>query len=125
MNWIKQTLAALSCVLLMVSCEYEFIEIPTPAPPNPEDTISFSAEIVPIFSDQGCNVSNCHGGIKEPDLRAENAHESIHNGFVVPFEPDQSTIFTKPAPDGTHYGKYTAEQSALVQQWIEQGALDN
>ena len=43
---IKQTLLALFLVSVLISCEYEFIEVAGPKPPDPGDTtvpqVSFS-----------------------------------------------------------------------------------
>ncbi len=93
---------------------------------DPTDTISFNEEIIPIFNEQSCNVSSCHGGTRQPDLRENNAYNSISSGFVTPFEPNDSPIYTKASPSGNStWLNIPREQSALVKQWIEQGALDN
>lgn len=122
---IFQLLAITGILLIFASCEYEFVEPEQIPPLDPTDTISFSEEIIPIFNEQSCNVSSCHGGTRQPDLRENNAYNSINSGFVTPFEPNDSPIYTKASPSGTHLAKYTSEQSALVKQWIDQGALDN
>lgn len=122
---IFQLLAITGILIIFASCEYEFVEPEQLPPLDPTDTISFAAEIVPIFSAQGCDASSCHGGTRQPDLRPDNAYGSISSGYVAPFDPDNSSIYTEPSPSGSHPGKYTAEQSALIKQWIEQGALDN
>lgn len=112
-------------IMLLNSCEYKFIVEPVIPPPEPGDTISFSQEIVPIWSDQGC--TGCHGtGGQQPDLTADNAYGSITGmGLVNTDDPPTSKIYYYPLPDGNHYGKYTAGQASLVLIWIEQGALDN
>jgi len=49
MKWILQTLAVLCCITLMISCEYEFIEIAEPPPPEPGITvISNSGRDMPL-----------------------------------------------------------------------------
>ncbi len=48
----------LGVIAIMASCEYEYIEVYTPEPPDPTDTIYFQAEITPIFESSGC--TGCH-----------------------------------------------------------------
>jgi hypothetical protein len=122
---IFQLLTVASLIFIFASCEYEYVAPEQLPPLDPTDTISFAEEIVPIFNEQSCNVSSCHGGTRQPDLRENNAYSSISSGYVTPFEPSDSPIYNEPAPSGTHLAKYTSEQWALVKQWIEQGALDN
>lgn len=111
-------------MIVIASCQYKFIVEPVPTPPDPEDTISFAEQIVPIWSDQGCTA--CHNGGQNPDLTPGNAYNSIMGTGMVDLEnPSLSKIYAYPAPDGNHYVKYTAPQSLLILTWIEQGALDN
>ena len=125
-NWIKLTLATLSCVLIMVSCEYEFIEIAEPPPPNPEDTVSFATEVEPIFEITSC--TNCHSGSLSLDLTVGNAYNSIKgNNLAVPNDPEASGIYFYPHPvSGTHNQKYsTVDDANIIYTWILQGAEDN
>lgn len=112
-------------IVFAASCQYKFIVEPVVPPPDPEDTISFSQQIVPIFSDQGC--TGCHNtGGTPPDLTPDNAYNSITSmGLVDTDTPPESKIYYYPLPDGKHYAKYTSSQAALILGWIEQGALDN
>ena len=97
---------------------------PVVPPPDPEDTISFSQEIVPIWTEQGC--TGCHNGGTPPDLTPDNAYQSITSmGLVDTADAVSSKIYYYPLPDGNHFAKYTSAQAALVLGWIEQGALDN
>jgi hypothetical protein len=129
---IKQSLLALFFISVLISCEYEFIEIAGPKPPdpndttNPVDTVSFAAEVVPIFSASSC--TNCHNGGLALDLSAGNAYSSImSNGMAIPEDPENSKIYYYPHPvTGTHGTKYqNTDQSDLIYLWIFQGALDN
>jgi len=111
-------------ITFAASCQYKFIVEPVVPPPDPEDTISFSQEIVPIFSEQGC--TGCHNGSQSPDLTPDNSYNSITStGLVDTNDPPASKIYYYPLPDGSHYKKYTSSQAALILVWIEQGALDN
>lgn len=111
-------------MMAIASCQYKFIVEPVPPPPDPEDTISFSQQIAPIWSEQGC--TGCHNGGQSPDLTPDNAYNSIISTNLVDIaNPAESIIYVYPAADGNHYLKYTAPQSVLILTWIEQGALDN
>ena len=120
-------------LMMLVSCEYEFIEIAAPTPPDPNDTtidtVSFSAEIEPIFAASSC--TNCHsnsGATAGLNLSAGSAYNSItSNGLVVADDPDASKIYYYPNPvTGTHNTKYGSNDDAdLIYLWIYQGALDN
>ncbi len=116
--------------LLLASCEYEFIEIAGPKPPDPNDTtvsiISFAAEIAPIFSNDNCVA--CHNGSFQFDLKPNNAYNSIiNNNLVTPLDPASSIIYTYPHPStGSHNSKYSSLAEAdSIAKWIYQGALDN
>ncbi|MCB0805558.1 MAG: hypothetical protein KDC05_07135 [Bacteroidales bacterium] len=131
-TWIKQFLAVLAGITMLISCEYEFIEVSGPKPPdpndttNPVDTILFSTQIEPIFDAASC--TNCHnGGSLKPDLTAGNAYGSIiSEGLVVPGDPEASIIYNYPNPyTGSHNTKYSNDQADLIYLWIFQGAMDN
>ena len=114
-----------SFIMILNSCQYKFVVEPEIPPPNPEDTISFSQEIIPVFDIQGCTSCHSTNG-QQPDLTADNAYSSIIGmGLVATDDPPSSIIYQKPLHDGDHYAKYTSAQSAIVLVWIEQGALDN
>ncbi len=112
-----------SSAMILASCQYKSIVEPVIPPPDPLDTISYSAEIEPIYQDAGC--ISCHSGGQAPDLRAGNSYSSIMNGYVDTEDPAASKIYYYPLPDGGHYQKYTSAQAALLLGWIEQGAMDN
>ncbi len=124
---ILSVLSFLIGLMLLVSCEYEFIEVaPPPPPPEPGDTTSFAQEVAPIFESDGCTA--CHDGGLSFDLTALNAYYSIKtNELVVPFNPEGSIIYTYPHPQtGEHHSKYKSNShSNTIYNWIMQGALDN
>jgi hypothetical protein len=131
MKWLKQTIVAPFCISVLVSCEYDYIEIAKPQPPdpgdtnNPIDTIFFATQIEPLFESNSC--TGCHGGGFFLDLTPGNAYGSIMaNGAAVAGDPDNSTIYSVPLPSGSHYKKYAStDESDLIYMWIFQGALDN
>lgn len=123
-------LSILIGIMLLVSCEYEFIEVAQVPPPPPPDTsesiISFNEQIAPIFTSDNC--VSCHNGSFMFDLSESNAYNSIIvNDLVVAFDLENSIIYTYPHPTtGSHDYKYSAVAEAdSIAKWIYQGALDN
>ncbi len=113
-------------IVMIVSCQYKFtVEPAPPPPPPPGDTTSFSLEVVPIWSEQGC--TGCHStGSTAPDLTPENAYNSITSMGLVNIDvPSESRIYYYPLPGGSHFAKYSVAQAATVLYWIEEGAKDN
>jgi len=115
-----------SVVLFFSACDYEWIVKPEPVPPDPTDTISFSQEIIPIFTTND-NCTSCHKtGGTPPDLTEANAYNSIIDGNLVDLEtPANSSIYYFPLSNDHAWKQYTQDESTLVFGWIDQGALDN
>lgn len=129
---IFQVITILAIVSFFISCEYEFIEIATPTPPDPGDTtqpidtIKFAAQIEPIFSSSSC--TNCHYSGASLDLTAGAAYNSIMSqNLAIPFDAENSRIYYYPHPQlGTHNTKYsTVDEANLIYGWIYQGCLNN
>lgn len=114
--------------LAVAGCKYDWVipeEVPVIDPDDPSQVISFSGDILPIFT-SGNNCTACHNGNQAPDLRATNAFASLNTTrYINRTSPGESRIYTLPHPDGGHYKKYTATQAALVLAWIQQGAKNN
>lgn len=88
------------------------------------DDLSFSVDIEPIFKVQSC--TNCHPGMRLPDLSAGNAYNSLTDGaYINKKKPAESEIVNVPAPGATHGSTLTNEQVQQIIAWIEQGAKDN
>lgn len=96
--------------------------------------IDFARQIRPILSD---NCFACHGfdpGSRQGDLRLDDREAAtvIHDGHaaLVPGQPDRSDMWRRivsndpdeQMPPPTSGKKLSAEQKALIQRWIEQGA---
>ncbi|NND08925.1 MAG: hypothetical protein HKN87_21345 [Saprospiraceae bacterium] len=108
----------------IVSCEYEFIE---PEKVILPEVISFADDILPIF-DQSCNISGCHvSGFGALDLSAENAYADLFRQGLINVEvPEESGLYTKLIDNsGTHQGRSTASEQAIVLEWINKGAQNN
>ena len=112
-------------VIAAASCQYKFVVEPTPTPPVPGDTTSFSLEVEPIWTEQGC--IGCHNtGGQTPDLTKGNSYNSITSTALVNTDvPTESKIYYYPLSDGTHFGKYTSTQASIILYWIEEGAKNN
>lgn len=127
MKIIKLLFGILFLVAILGACKYDFIvpeDILVIDPDDPDaPEVSFAADILPIFN----NCTACHDtGGQSPDLTTGNAYNSINsNRYINKETPEESKIYTEPAPTGKHPKKYTAAQSALILGWIAQGAKNN
>ncbi len=113
--------------LLLNACTYDFIVKEELPPVDITVPVSFSAQIVPIFTN---NCVSCHKtGGQAPDLSAANAYNSIKSmNLVKTAAPETSAIYTEPNPAnaGVHsWKKYSAADAQLVLTWLQQGALNN
>jgi hypothetical protein len=121
-------LVMVTSLLIISSCQYKFIVEPAVVPPNPEDTVSFSLDVIPIWNDNN-NCISCHDGSPQhPDLRPEAAFGELNSmGLIDTQNPEQSLIYDHPHPDTDSHSwkKYTNTQAATVLLWIEQGAKNN
>lgn len=110
--------------VLVGGCKYDWI-LPEEMPDiDPDEPISFSQQILPIFSEKNCTA--CHDGSPAPDLTEANAYSSINTAsYINTTTPEESSLYTEPHPDGGHPVKYSAAQAALILAWIEQGAQNN
>lgn len=103
---------------------------PEPIIIDPVDTISFSAEILPIFV-ASCNQSICHGpGAVPPDLTPSKAYNSLINGdFINTSDPVASDLYLWLIGDGGRIVMPpSGKDDALIELtlgWMQQGALNN
>jgi hypothetical protein len=114
-------IALLLCGLL-ASCTWEEIKPQKVAVPS---TVTFSANIIPVFT-ANCAKSGCHvKGVQAPDLSTANAYTSlIYYGYVDTDFPEQSAVYLK-ITTGSMKDKATDTDRALILKWIQQGALNN
>jgi hypothetical protein len=121
----KRTLFFCMAFFLMIfsGCEYDFV-LPEEAPVINEP-ISFSTQVVPIFS-TGDKCTQCHKpGGTSPDLTAANAYSQLASKYVNLGNPEQSTILTIPGSSDHSWKKFTAGESATILAWIKQGGKNN
>ncbi len=117
------------CLLLAVAfaCDYKYITPDTGDPVDPEEPISFSEQVEPIWTSQGCIA--CHPSAGGLDLRVGTAYNSLmaHPRAINNDNSTESTILTfktvQPGPHGSV--DYVGNQSEIIKVWIDQGALDN
>ena len=105
-----------------------------PRLPGAEPPVDFARQIRPILSD---NCFACHGfdeGSRKADVRLDDREAAIAvqdgHAALVPGKPDRSEVWRRiisddpdeQMPPPTTGKKLTAEQKALIQRWIEEGA---
>ena len=100
----------------LYSCTYNEMVLP----PGPVGPISFSSDVVPLFS----KCTGCHGNAGGLDLK-NDPYTHIMDGRVDMDNPENSLIYTKPHPDGSHSAKYTDYDAQVVLLWIQEGAENN
>lgn len=113
-------------IALFAACEYDFNVYPDPyvPPVGTEDTISFSQDIIPVFT---AKCISCHKpGSFAPDLTAANAYSVITTGnYVVATKPNESLLYTC-LKAGESMNQYiTVDEAALIYRWIFAGAKNN
>ncbi len=127
MKNLFQFLAILSMSLMATSCYYDEFPADTlvPVPEN----VSYKSDIQPLF-DQNC--VSCHKtGSISPDLTAAQSYAALtaNNKYVVPNNAANSILFKSlngvGAPQMPTSGKWSALKIALVEKWINDGALNN
>jgi len=107
---------------IFCSCEYEWIQ--PEKKPIPE-TLSFSADVMPIFND-GCNAGVCHGaGAKPPDLSEGNAYNSLIDGAFVDTETPEASILYTSMKSGSMKVYTSPGDEEIILAWIKQGAKNN
>jgi hypothetical protein len=106
-------------------------------------TVRFRAEIAPMLERNGCTEAGCHGGI----IASSNYVADTHEGLMMPGEearamglcavkpgmPDSSYIVWKvegrPEIQGARMPKgqppLSAQDLALLRQWVAEGARNN
>lgn len=109
-------------VLGMSACEYETIEPPVIV--LPDEPVSFSEQIAPIFVEAGC--IGCHNGAMAFDLNLDKSYDGlVNNGMVDTENPADSKLMIKINEGHGTSGNLSAEQKTYILKWIEEGAKDN
>ena len=117
----------LTVSLMATSCYYD--EMPPEAEIPIPDVISYSNDIQPLW-DQDC--VSCHKtGATAPDLTAANSYSALltNNKYVISGNAAGSKLHKSLVGDGAAImptvGKWSDSKIALVDKWINDGALNN
>lgn len=104
------------------ACEYEWIQ---PEKVEVPETLSFSADIMPIFNN-GCNINVCHGaGATPPDLTEANAYGALFDGgYIDTLTPGASILYTS-MKSGSMQQYTNPGDEQIILAWIKQGAKNN
>lgn len=126
------TALALSLVSGFIALQSGAMDVVTAAHPSSasvHENVSFKNEIRPIL-EQRC--SKCHGGDFPSEGLNMESYEDLLNGsqngqVIIPGDSSSSLLFEKvESGEMPKRGSdLTAEQIELIQQWIDEGALNN
>ncbi|HET9824503.1 MAG TPA: hypothetical protein VFP87_04180 [Chitinophagaceae bacterium] len=125
----SKTLILFSAILLstaLTGC-YKDIISPGQDPNGPPQYVSFSGDLVPIFS-KNCALSGCHdGAAHNPALTPENAYTALINGgYVNTIVPTNSIIYGEVNSGSMPpTGALKASDVQKILDWIRNGAPNN
>lgn len=126
MNLLRITGILIVFTAVMSSCTFDQVEPKRADFIPPEEPISFSTQIQPIFT---ARCISCHPPTANLDLQAGVAYSQMGPGtkYTDLANPDQSLIYTYPNPtSATHaYRKYSDQEAFLILTWIQEGAENN
>jgi hypothetical protein len=127
MKKIFQYLMMLTVSLMATSCYYD--EMPVEAVTPIPETVSYAKDVQPLW-DQSC--TSCHKtGATAPDLTAANSYLALtkNNKYVIPGNAAGSSLHKSLMGEGAALmppaGKWSDSKIALVDKWINDGALNN
>lgn len=120
----KNALLILAAMLLLLSnsCYYDTLPPLEEIEFNPGIEDTFNEDILPILSKYDC--AQCHNASLAPDLRPQNALNSlIQDGFVVPGDAAASVFFQRlPGNTGSDHPpvgiSLTASEISTIENWI-------
>ena len=122
-----QYVIMLTVSLMAASCYYDTLP-PEPVIPLP-DTVSYSEDVQPLW-DESCVSCHKPGGTA-PDLTAANSYSAltVNNKYVIPGDAAGSKLHKSLVGDGAAImppaGKWSDSKIAIVDKWINDGALNN
>ena len=118
--------AALLFVTALTGC-YKDIISPGQDPNGPPQFVSFSGDLVPVFS-KNCALSGCHDGTAHnPVLTSDKAYDALINGgFVNTVVPANSIIYGEVKSGSMPpSGALKASDVQKILDWIRNGAPNN
>ncbi len=124
------TIIGLMTLIMIQGC-YKATTVKIDNTPAITTTVSFSADLQPIFI-KNCALSGCHGGGgQKPDLSTANAYKSLSStNYINKSNPANSVVYLwltgKEAVSMPIGGNNNPSNiNALVLAWITQGAKNN
>jgi hypothetical protein len=127
MKKIFQYLMMLALCLMVTSCYYD--EMPPEAVTPLPDVVSYSKDVQPLW-DASC--ISCHkAGATAPDLTSANSYSALtaNNKYVIPGNASASQVYKlmvgTASPLMPPGGKLSDSKLAIVEKWINDGALNN
>jgi hypothetical protein len=107
-----------------VSSCYKDVILPTVATTQPPQYVSFSGDLIPIFT-ADCALSGCHvPGSQVPYLTSDLAYSQLTSGYVNTVIPTQSTLYIMINGEmEVHIPSATDRQK--IYDWIRNGAPNN
>jgi hypothetical protein len=127
MKKIFQYLMALTVSMMATSCYYD--EMPPEAPTPIPEVVSYSKDIQPLW-DQDC--ISCHkAGATAPDLTSANSYAALttNSKYVVAGNASASLVYKlmtgTASPLMPPAGKISDSKLAILEKWINAGALNN
>lgn len=126
---MKSRIIILATAILLVGLAgcYKDIISPGQDPTAPPQAVSFSGDLVPIFT-ASCALSGCHDGVAhKPDLRADNAFTAIiSGGYVNTVIPANSIIYGEVKSGSMPpTGALKPSDIQKILDWIRNGAPNN
>ncbi|WP_395051570.1 hypothetical protein [Flavobacterium sp.] len=113
--------------LMATSCYYD--ELPADKVGTLPEVVSYSKDIQPLWSE---DCINCHKpGATAPDLTSANSYSALtlNSKYVIPGNAAGSKLHKSLMGDGAAQmptsGKWSDSKIALVDKWINAGALNN
>jgi hypothetical protein len=126
---MKRRLIAISIIasLVIMGC-YRDVLSPGQDPNAPPQDVSFSGDLVPIFS-ANCTSSGCHDAVPahKPSLVPDKAYNAIiSGGYVNTLVPSSSVLYTE-VKSGSMPPSGALKQADIqkILDWIRNGAPNN
>jgi hypothetical protein len=114
-------------VLLLMGC-YKDVTSPGQDPTAPPQDVSFSGDLVPIFSAH-CTSSGCHDATPghNPSLVADKAYNAIvSGGYINTIVPSNSALYSEVKSGGMPpNGALKQADMQKILDWIRNGAPNN
>lgn len=122
---LKHFLYVFAALLFMSSCEYKMIE--ELEAEIPEEGVSYSTDIAPIWEN---SCTTCHGSAGGLDLTGDS-YSTLINGsgddgtpYIDTDNVAGSYLLTKLA-ESSHSSLLSSQEIALIEAWITDGAQNN